>query len=556
MDRMTGRALLRLSLPLLATSALAQPVVIPPGADPGVIQQREIEREQRMRAEELRRDRIERPVGPVAPPAAAAPSAADNVQFTVREFRFEPASELLPAATLEALVAPYRGRSVRLGELRELVAKINAAYRERGVVTAQANLPPQDVTDGIVRIRLVEGRVGQVRLQGNASTRDDYITDRLTLKPKDLVDLPTLEHDLLRFNRGHDAQLRADLVPGRNPGETDIGLAVTEPKRDDLRLFADTAGSPATGITRSGVAYLRRSLTGRRDDLYLSASKSEGHEGYVVTYGLSLGTAGTRATVGYFKDRTRIVNGPIEPLDVTGAAESFTLQLRHPLVVNTRTQLDLTGSLKKRRSSNWIVGTPLISSALTGGSVGFDAQLLDEAGHWVITGDFVGGTERVEAVGSRNYQLLRGSVRRSYSFNPRLTFTGALTGQYAERRQLPSSEQFVIGGEGSVRGHAPGVFAGDRGYAVNLELQRRIELPQPSPWALGVFGFVDHGYVDPYRPPGNLRGADVLSSVGAGMSFAYGSRVTARFAFGVPVNRPDEEPRKYRVHAQLVWFLL
>src|SRR3954470_19091247 len=110
MGRMNTRAL-HLLAPLLAGSALAQAQVqIPPSADPGLIQQREMEREQRMRSEELRRDRIERPIQSVPAPQAPAPSAADAVQFLVREIRFEPASGLLKPEELDALAADYRGR--------------------------------------------------------------------------------------------------------------------------------------------------------------------------------------------------------------------------------------------------------------------------------------------------------------------------------------------------------------------------------------------------------------------------------------------------------------
>jgi hemolysin activation/secretion protein len=545
-----------LLLGAVAGGAGAQPVVIPPGADPAVIQQREIEREQRRRAEEQRQDRIERPLAPVAPPAAPAPSATDNVQFAAREIRFEPASQLLAAAELQALAAPYTGRTLRLSELRELVAKVNALYRAKGVVTAQASLPPQDVTEGVVRILLTEGRVGRIAIQGNASTREDYITERLSLQPQMLVQLPQLEQDLLRFNRSNDAQLKADLVPGQALGQTDLALTLSEPKRDELRLFVDNTGSSATGERRTGVAYLRRSLTGRRDDLSLSTVRAAGHEGHYVSYGLPVSSQGTRLTLGYFKDRTRIVNGPVEPLDVTGSAESYSVQLRHPLHVGTALQVDALASLKKRRSSNFIVGTPLTSAENTGGSAGVDLQLLDERGYWAASAELHAGVERIAGVSPRHYDLVRAAVRRSYSLTPQWTLNGSLNLQLTTREQLPSGEQLVIGGEGTVRGYASGLFSGDRGHILNLEAHRRVELPQPTPWAYSVFGFTDYGYVRPYRPPGNTRGADVLQSVGAGMHFAYGSRVTLRFALALPVNRPAEEPRDYRVHSQLVIFLL
>lgn len=548
-------------LPLLAVSFFLNgtfvqaQVQIPPAVEPGVLQQREIEREQRIRSDELRRDRIERPVQPSAPPAAIV-SGADTVPFTVNEIRFEPASEILKPQELEALVTPYRGRIVKLSELRELVAQINEIYRSKGVVTAQASLPAQDVSDGSVTIRLVEGRVGQILLQGNASTREDYITDRLSLKPRTLVELPRLEDDLVRFNRTNDAQLRVDLQPGTEVGLTDIALTVVEPKRDDLRAFTDNLGSSATGEQRAGVAYTRRSLTGRRDDLFLSVVAAQGHQGHYVTYGLPISSLGTRLTLGYFNDRTKIVNGLIAPLNVSGEATAYSATLKHPLSVSASHQLDATSTLKKRRTVNFISGTPLTAADLSAGSLGLDLQVLDTHGYWTANVEIASGRNRPADAPSRSYTVARGSVRRSFSSDPSLTFNAALNWQYASLQLLPASEQLVIGGEGTVRGYAPGLLAGDRGMVLNLEAQRKIDLSAASGLGSAVFAFLDHGQVSPFRPVNNTRGSDVITSVGGGLQLAYKNLVSARLALGVPLRNRPEETRGSRITLQLTWFLL
>ncbi len=555
--RLPARAHLLLAAGLLAGAALAQPVQLPPGSDPAFIQQQEIGREQRRRAEEQRRDRIERPLAPAAAPPAPAPSTADDARFPVREILFQPPSEILPADSLDELAAPYRGRTVRLAELRELVTRINELYRSRGIVTAQASLPAQDVTSGIVRIRLVEGRVGQLRLQGNDSTDADYITDRLTLRLDKLVDLRALERDLVRFNRSNDAQLKADLLPGQALGQTDIALTVVEPKRDDLRIFADNAGSPATGQERVGLAYLRRSLTGRRDDFYASSVKSQGHEGSYISYGVPVSRLGTRLTLGYFHDRIRIVNGPIAPLDVTGRATTASLQLRHPLVVQPRLQLDALASYRQRQATNSISGTVLTETDVQAGQLGLDLQVLDAGGYWTASIEAGGGRETPDIGPPRRFNSARGSIKRSHAWNADVNLLGTLNWQYAPVKLLPSSEQFAIGGEGSVRGYSPGLFAGDRGYALNLEAHRRLPpVAGSSPWALSAFAFWDYGEVQPFRPPNNTRGADTLQSVGGGLSFSYGERASGKIVLGVPVHRVAEELRHYRLHVQLVWHLL
>ena len=529
-------------------------VQIPFSADPGVIQNRELEREQRLRSEDERRERIEQPVQPVAPPATPA---ADNsaVVFQVKDIRFEPGSEILTAQELESLAAGLRGRTVRLSDLNELVERINALYKAKGVVTSQASLPPQDITDGTIRIRLIEGRVGNIKLDGLAFTQNTFINDRLTLQPGALVDLPVLERDLLRFNRSNAAQLRADLKPGATLGHTDIGITVIEPKRDDLRLFSDNTGSSATGVERFGLTYTRRSLTGRSDDFYVSVVRTEGNLGTALTYSLPVSRLGTRVTLGYFKDDTQIVAGPIAALDITGQAKSWSVSVRHPLKVSANLHIDGLATWKQLDTVNWIGATELTSASLAGGTIGLDAQLLDAKGFWTVTAELGMGKNTPEGADARNYTVARGAVRRNYSIDPQWTLNGSFNWQYADLTLLPSSEQIQLGGEGSVRGFEPGVFAGDQGWVANLELQRRLPLSGDSGWAAAMLVFVDHGQVQPYRPPNNLVGADSLTSVGAGVTVAWRDRVQARFTVGKPLNPPPEDTAGTRMHFQLIWSL-
>lgn len=64
---------------------------------------------------------------------------------------------------------------VSLQDLFDAVAAINRLYDARHQPTARAILPPQTVSDGTVRIRLVEARIGELRVGGTTWLRDDFI---------------------------------------------------------------------------------------------------------------------------------------------------------------------------------------------------------------------------------------------------------------------------------------------------------------------------------------------------------------------------------------------
>jgi len=542
----------------LAGAVLALPAagqVIPRAADPGAIQQRQIDEDRRR--EELERLKRKPVTDPLRVPDTGKPAvqaAPDAVRFQVREIEFT-ASEILTREELESIARDYRGRELTFADLQQLAERVNALYRAKGVVTAQAVVPPQDVSAGIVRIRLVEGRLGEIRLDGNENTSERFVKWRLGQEPGQLVDLQLLERSLVRFNRTSDAQLRADLKPGATFGTTDLNLTLTEPPRQDLRAFIDNNGATGTGVWRVGVSYLNRSLLGYRDDLSLGANASDGHEGYSIVYGFPWNRWGGRASLGYYKDYTEITEGAAAVLDITGESEAQILTLRQPLYVGDTVQFDLTAGAKKRTSSNWISGLLLQSTRTEDGNVGAELQVLDRSGFWLATYSITSGRARVFA-DSDNYTIGRGFLRRVNDFGKGWSGRGTVSFQNSSDVLLPSSEQFFIGGEGSVRGYPVGVYSGDQGYTVNLEVHRALgSFGGEGVMELNasVFGFLDQGYVEPFRPPNSvLRSYERISSGGIGVNAQLGKRVSARLTYAYAFNNIPLESRRYDVLFQLI----
>ena len=181
-----------------------------------------------------------------------------------------PASSVLKAEEIEAVTQEYVGRDVSIENLYALVAKINKLYDAKGYLTCRAYLAPQTIHDGVVRIELIEGKTGEVKLQGNATTNDYYIRDRVSLKEGEVANINELNRDLLRFNATNDAQLRIAMKAGTAAGTTDYVITAIEPQKEVFGIMADNAGYKTSGLYRGGVYWQDRSLTGNRDSLFLS----------------------------------------------------------------------------------------------------------------------------------------------------------------------------------------------------------------------------------------------------------------------------------------------
>ncbi|MFX7163572.1 hypothetical protein ABTI35_19555, partial [Acinetobacter baumannii] len=83
---------------------------------------------------------------------------------------------------------------------------------------------------------------------------------------------------------------------------------------------------------------------------------------------------GTRLTLSWFNDHTRIIDGPFRPLRIRGESTAWTALLRHPVLIGGNYQLDLLGGAKKRKTESWISGRLFQSTDIDDLSLGVDGQ--------------------------------------------------------------------------------------------------------------------------------------------------------------------------------------
>lgn len=538
------------ALGLLAGAVQAQvPPQLPPATDPGALQRRSLEIERRIIDEQQRRNQPATPQQPVDTDALTRPAAApadDALRFRLKEVEFTP-SQILKPEELQAIVAPYRDREVSFADLRKIVAAINALYRERGIVTAQAVIPPQQIDDGRVRIRLVEGRIGSYRIEGNDSTRESYVLDRLHQPPGALFRLDELENDLVRFNRTNDVQARAELLPGAEFGTTDVLVRLAEPPRQSVRVFTDNSGAETTGLYRVGAIYQNRSLLGFRDELTLTATAADGYRGYGINYAVPWNTWGGRAQLGYFFDTTDIVGGPFASLGLNGESRAVIGAIRQPVHTTVAGQLDLVVGGKWRDTENYADSVFLQQTDTRDGSLGLDGSLADSGG--VTSGNLyaIRGNYDITGGYSGDYSIARGALRRFQSLPEDWSLRGSGIFQYTGDAFLPSSEQFFVGGDGAVRGYSNGLYGGNRGYVLSGELHRPLWGGNPElADGTGVSGFLytDYGTTQPPRPSGSTLGSITLWSAGGGVLFSYSRWLSGRLTLAYLIkDRPEEDSR-------------
>ncbi|MCM2264049.1 MAG: BamA/TamA family outer membrane protein [Desulfuromonadales bacterium] len=461
------------------------------------------------------------------------------------------ASQVLSEADIQAVTAAYEGREVTIEDLFRLVDELNKLYADRRILTAKAFLLPQKVADGVVEIRLIESRFGNLLVEGNADTSTSYIAGHFTLQTGELLTLDKLEKELRRFNRLNDVLVKAELRRGEAPLTTDCVLKVREPLPYSFLLYADNAGQEETGQERLGALFAVRSLSGRRDPLSFGVNTSRGTKAAVVSYSIPVHRSGTRLGASYNVDTIEVVDGIFEPLNITGESSDLDLNLSQPLLVGENTQLGARIGFHWKESTTDFDNVNLFETKVRSAYAGFDYQEITEESSFYGRGEFTGGFDDFGGDSSFFKANLDLAFRTQLPYGFSMLFRGA--GQLADTHLLPAMEQFQIGGMATVRGYSEGLKLGDDGYFASLELYP----PMPA-WKIhdqplhemvkGVL-FVDHGGAFPYKGNGeSIDHTDFLTSVGGGLLFQFSQYLGGRLYLGVPLGDREEDQDSVRLH--------
>ncbi len=463
-------------------------------------------------------------------------------------------SDVLSPEEIKDITGGYEGKNLSIGDLFEVIRRINELYARRSVA-ARAVLPPQKVEKGVVKIELIEGRVGNIVVEDNRYTKRSFFTNRTPLKSGDLVRLDKLERDLLFFNSTNDVDVRAELRPGSAPGTTDYIIKVREPENYQAALFSDNAGNDTVGLYRFGIMLGNRSLLGYRDSLSLNAffTKKNGTVAGSAAYSLPVGTLGTRLNLSYEYNQIEVISGPYKVLDITGESSEAGIDLSHPLVVGPAFRLNGFTGFHFEGSTTAFDGETLYSTRVRTMNAGFDIQAIDAGGYWFTQHRF---TQGVHAFGG-DVEFLRynPSLLRQQILAEDLMFIFRANAQLTKKKNLPPSEQFQIGGASSVRGYSEGFLIGDKGYLASAELH--FPLPFTENWLPGTdlgdrlrgIAFVDHGGAFPYKPGGgSMTHRDYITGAGVGLAMNVSGFLTARVSLGIPITNRGSVEDKYVFH--------
>ena len=506
---------LALLLGLLAEGHAAAAVISAGSLDAGAQMERDrraIEREriieQIAEDEAAKKNKVEQGEKPAAEEAGA------ELSFALQQVIWNP-SEILTKDQIQAVTASYIGKQVTLKDLREMADKITNIYRDKGYMTCGAVLPPQRIRDGVVEIRLIEGKTGTVNLTGNRYTKTGYIMNRINLKPGEIANTEKLNRDLRWFQGTNDVQLRVVMKPGAEEGATDYDIMAFEPQNQSVTLYTDNDGYESSGRWRAGIFYNMKSVSGHRDSLRAHFIGSRGTKSWGLGYSVPISRKGMRLDLDYSGNRTKVVKGELEPLGVEGKSNSYSLTFRAPFHVTEKSRHEAGLQYVHQKSETdlghgqvpWVDDRinrviPYISFT----HYGKDSVFYHKHSFvWARRQDIDGESDT-------------GKLYRLSSFWQKRNTNGQfwqarLDAQLGSGDNLAASDRFFIGGVNSVRGYEEGFIGGSRGLSVGLEYH----IPVDKAKRIFVYPFFDWGTVGGYAAPEHNK----LMSAGLGIEARY-----------------------------------
>lgn len=460
-----------------------------------------------------------------------------------------------PGRTLEPQLAgvlrPFIGKPLSLSLIAEAQAAIAGVYRRAGYPFVSVTIPPQEITGGVLNLRVLEFGFGQVTARGVEGERARALVAKVNAPAGGRISSAGVNEDLDWLNRSPFRRVQGLFSPGSEVGRSDLALEVTRGKPWQVYAGYSNTGSKATDRDRFnlGAGFAIPGIDGAFGSYQLTASpdlfedlggifpKHDDHRALYVSHSgsfvLPVGARqaidfrpafiATRQENDFFTFDTSIVELPLYYRTalsnilpgVYGGEVYAGIEYKH-LSRDTFFSDILIGSADAELFQFGIGMAKSFTDKL--GSTRVDLHVKANPGGIVADNtDSAWNSYSNGAVTDISYAYLGGSLTRQTDLGHDFQFNSDVLFQLAGQA-LPDTERLSLGGLDGVRGYDLDDAVADTGIIIRNELRSPIVSPTGQD-RLSPFAFLDLGF-------GQDRAADEglsLASTGAGFDYDIAS---------------------------------
>lgn len=532
------------------------------------------------------------PTLPSGEPAAAAPSTADDRVLTpaLRGLVFvaDPSAvqrdgvsdegvslaavPLLDTPAFREKLAPRLGNPLTLGGLKAITRDAVLALRaaDRPVVDVVA--PEQNLRTGTIQILVTEGRLGEVRAEGNRWFSSDSLTREVRIAPGAPIPGGVLLDDLAWLNQNPFRRVDLVFARGDEAGETDVILRTQD--RRPWRVYAgyDNSGTPLTDEDRvfAGLNWGDAFGLGHQLNYQLTASpdfdKMVAHSG---SYIVALPWRHTLTLFGSYAES----RPDIPFFNLEGVSWQTGLRYRVPLTSWRGVEHSVSAGVDFKRSNNDLAfgGVSVFAQETDVAQLvlAYDASRSDRFGVTSLgltvalsPGGIGGYNDDADFQASRadaesRYAYARLALERTTKLPESFAWVVRGEAQVASSNLL-GSEQLGFGGASSLRGYDEREANGDGGFILVNELRGpSFRVIKSVADQLTPLVFLDGGVAVIKDPlPGEERTRELLSA-GVGVRYLLATNLVARADYGWQLRdsgvSPTGDNRRAHVSVTVAW---
>lgn len=422
-------------------------------------------------------------------PAAAADEQDAVGRFEITRFAVQ-GNTLLADQVVNDLLTPYTGKARNFGHVQMALEALEGAYHRLGFNVVQVVLPEQELNQGVVQLRVVEAKLGKVRMQGNRYFDEANIRRSMPgLTEGQTPNIGEVSSSLKLVNENPVKKVTLQLASGDRDDEVDATLKVIDDKPWKIGASVDNSGNDNTGDTQLTMQYQHANVGGRDHVIGLQYTTTVEEPNRVNVYGIgyhiplySLGDS-----VDLFASYSEVDSGTVLAgifnLQVSGKGTVYGLRYNHNLrrAGDYESRLVYGLDYKAYRNNVSMQGIQL------GNDVTVHPLSIAYAGAWILPKSEIsfsltalhnlpGGDRgdsaafnRVRAGADASYDILRYNAGYARALPGDWQMRFAFASQYSPDALVPG-EQFGAGGASTVRGFQERDLSNDSGHLLSTEL--------------------------------------------------------------------------------------
>ena len=468
---------------------------------------------------------------------------AAKALITLKHIQFEGVT-ILGDMELKGIVEPFLNTPMTYEQMLEIGMVVEQYYRKNNYL-ARAVLPPQDLTDGLLTVDVIESVFSKVEIEQeladlpNTQAHVEAIIEAQQ-KTGEPLNSKSLDRALALANDLPGMSAQGSLRQGREAGETELLLKLYQGRTRQTELTMDNGGSRSTGAMRlmTNLTWFNPNDLG--DLLNIVAVHTKGSDYARLAYSVPVGTDGWRMGLNASAMSYEVVVGDQGMVGAVGRAITQGMEWVYPLLRadDRSATVTLTADTKKfeNTTAQGLLMSDYKANVMAAQVAGFYRDLNPGGGTGTYSLQLSHGginldgslSQQTDATTTKTEGIFN-KIRLNGSWQQAITtqtsafasFTGQLTD-----KNLDSSEKMQLGGMNGVRAYPTGEGSGSDAQLIQLELRHQLES------GINMAAFYDWGQVwlahDPSYPGGPQNNRNTYKGFAASIGYTFDDGISLK----------------------------